>query len=150
MSIARAFTTRRVKQSLTLAEADVLPHRSNTTKASVGSIRHKISAPVELLYTSNMLSYNAPDIHPQTAGSTGSSHRSDDESDSSPTAGSTPPTSPDTPSRSPEPNHLSCYFTVPGQTAATEAAPQSQAPVVPQRAASHSKRSMKSYESLVR
>ncbi|KAK0656073.1 hypothetical protein B0T16DRAFT_384840 [Cercophora newfieldiana] len=147
MSIARAFTTRRVKQSLTLSESDVLPHRSNTTKAT-GSIRHKISAPVELIYTTNMIAYNAPDI-PRTASSTSSSHRSDDDSDAR-TAASTPPTSPDTesPSLSPEPNHLSCYFTVPGQAAAAASpAPQSEPPVIPLRAASHSK---KSYDSLVR
>ncbi|KAK0633388.1 hypothetical protein B0T14DRAFT_66161 [Immersiella caudata] len=148
MSIARAFTTRRVKHSLTLSEADVRPHRSNTTKVA-GSIRHKISAPVELIYTTNMLSYNAPDIL-RTASSTSSSHRSDDDSDHSPhTAASTPPTSPDTesPSLSPEPNHLSCYFTVPGQPAATSPAPKTEAPVIPLRAPSHSK---KSYDSLVR
>jgi len=150
MSITRAFTTRRVKQSLTLADADTAPYRSNTTKSAVGSIRHKISAPVELIYTTNMLSYNAPDIQPQTASSTGSSHRSDDDlSDSAPTTASTPPTSPDVESPksrlSPEPNHLSCYFTVPGQTATL--APKAEAPVIPQRATSHSK---KSYDSLVR
>lgn len=127
-----------------------MPQRSNTTKSAVGSIRHKISAPVELVYTTNMLSYNAPDIHPRTASSTGSSHRSDDDSDGARTAASTPPTSPDTessPSLSPEPNHLSCYFMVPGQTVATSPAPQNEAPVIPQRAISHSK---KSYDSLVR
>ena len=133
-----------------LSEADPMPQRSNTMKAAVGSIRHKISAPVQLVYTTNMLSYNAPDIHPRTASSTGSSHRSDDDSDGARTAASTPPTSPDTessPSLSPEPNHLSCYFMVPEQTAATSPAPQSEAPMIPQRAISHNK---KSYDSLVR
>lgn len=125
-------------------------------KGSVGSIRHKISSPVELIHTTNILSYNAPDINPKTASSTGS-HRSDDDMSDSHTTGSTPPTSPDvesSPKRSlipqrslsPEPNHLSSYFTVPGQTAGPPPV-QPEAPVVPQRAASHSK---KTYNTLVR
>lgn len=134
------------------AEGDSMPHRSNTTAKSFGSIRHKISAPVELIHTTNMLSYNAPDIFPQSATSTGSSHRSDDDmSDSAPTTASSPPTSPDIDSpkrsRSPEPNHLSCYFTVPGQAFAPASAAQPEAPIIPARAASHSK---KSFDNLVR
>ncbi|KAJ4295736.1 hypothetical protein N0V88_004438 [Collariella sp. IMI 366227] len=120
MSIARAFTTRRVKHSLHAAEQqDHGPHRSNSTtlKSSFGSIRHKISSPVQLIHTTNMLSYSAPDIHPISASSTNSSPRSDDDmSDSALTTGTSPPTSPDieSPKRSlsPEPNHLSCFFTV--------------------------------------
>ncbi|AEO65733.1 1bb222b0-8ed6-4205-824e-172d13ce273f [Thermothielavioides terrestris] len=146
MSIARAFTTRRVKQSIQAAElAEKGPQRGN-------SIRHKISSPIELIHTTNMLSYNAPDIHPLSASSTGSSQRLDDDmSDSALTNGTTPPTSPDvesSPKRSlsPEPNHLSCYFTVPAQQPA-KAPAQSEAPVVPQRTVSHSK---KPHNTLVR
>ncbi|KAK4158180.1 hypothetical protein C8A00DRAFT_11024 [Chaetomidium leptoderma] len=152
MSIARAFTTRRVKQSVQAAEFDKAPHRSNSTKPSMGSLRHKISSPVELLHTTNMLSYNAPDIHPMSASSTGSSQRSDDDmSDSALTNGTTPPTSPDiesSPKRtlSSEPNHLSCFFTAPPQQTAAPAV-QPEAPVIPQRAPSHSK---KQYNTLVR
>lgn len=149
MSIARAFTTRRVKQSLMAADAaDSNPQRSNATKSAVGSIRHKISAPVELIHTTNMLSYNAPDIYPKTAGSTTSSHRSDDELSDTHTTASSPPTSPDveTPKRSlsTKPNHLSSFFTVSEEN---NASPQVETPVIPQRAASHTK---KSYDSLVR
>ncbi|KAK3362884.1 hypothetical protein B0T25DRAFT_21579 [Lasiosphaeria hispida] len=154
MSIARAFTTRRVKQSLRGHDSDAAPQRSNTTKGGFGSIRNKISAPVELIHTTNMLSYNAPDIFPKTASSTTSSHKSDDDlSDSTPASIESPPTSPDIESPpknvlSPEPNHLSCYFTVPGQPATrVTPATQTEAPVVPQRAASHTK---KSYDSLIR
>ncbi|KAK4131929.1 hypothetical protein BT67DRAFT_139068 [Trichocladium antarcticum] len=125
MSIARAFTTRRAKQSLQNSDVDHTPQRGGSKK---GSIRHKISSPLNLIHTTNMLSYNAPDIHhPLTASSTGSSRRSDDDmSDSAVTSGSTPPTSPDiasSPKRSlsPAPNHLSCFFTVPGQTPGTAA-----------------------------
>ena len=153
MSIARAFTTRRVKQSI-LASEESMPHRSNTTKEPFRSIRHKISAPVELIHTTNMLSYNAPDIYPKTASSTTSSfHRSDDDmSDSAPTTASSPPTSPDVespPQRSlsPEPNHLSCYFTPPTQAMSPVKEYETQAPVIPQRALSHTK---KSYDTLVR
>lgn len=146
MSIARAFTTRRVKQSISVAEENAT-HRSN-------SIRHKISSPVELIHTTNMLSYNAPDIHLRSASSTGSSQKSDDDmSDSALTSGTTPPTSPDVESSSakrslsPEPNHLSCFFTTPGQQTVAPAA-QPEAPLVPQRAPSHSTK--KRYNTLVR
>lgn len=155
MSLARAFTTRRVKQSLQAADSpvDAIPQRSHTTKGSIGhSIRHKISAPVELVHTTNMLSYNAPDIVRKAASpTTASSVRSDDDSDSAHTAASTPPTSPDSPyptkrSMSPEPNHLSCYFTAPGQTV-TATSPKAEAPAIPQRSPSHTK---KSYDALNR
>ncbi|KAH6854425.1 hypothetical protein B0I37DRAFT_30221 [Chaetomium sp. MPI-CAGE-AT-0009] len=155
MSLARAFTTRRVKQSIQAAEEKAANGRSNSVRGTAGTLRHKISSPVELIHTTNMLSYNAPDIHhPMSASSTGSSPRSDDDmSDSAFTNGTTPPTSPDIESpakrsRSPEPNHLSCFFTVaPTQQQIPAPAAQPEAPVVPQRAASHSK---KQYNTLVR
>ncbi|KAK4192663.1 hypothetical protein QBC35DRAFT_198734 [Podospora australis] len=150
MSIARAFTTRRVKQSLQTSDLNSSPQRSNT-KGSI-SIRNKISSPVELIHTTNMLSYNAPDLYPKTASSAGYSHRSDDDmSDSAHTSGTTPPTSPDiesSPKRiasqkrvlSPEPNHLSAYFTA-ASNQTVEPARQTEKPVIPQRAPSHSKKS---------
>lgn len=146
MSIARAFTTRRVKQSLQAADAEHAPQRSSSKKGSFGSLRHKISSPVELIHTTNMLSYSAPSIQPMTATSTGSSHRSDDDmSDSALTNGTTPPTSPDIESSpkaasSRQPNHLSSFFTVPDQAAGSAVQPE--APVVPQRAPSHARRPM--------
>ena len=152
MSIARAFTTRRGKNSLHGSEVEGAPQRSNTMKGPTGSIRHKISAPVELLHTTNLLSYNAPDIYPKSASSTGSSRRFDDDmSDSAHTNASSPPTSPDiesSPKRSlsPEPNHLSCYFTPPSHMmspTAEEPKAASPGPVIPQRAPSHTK---KTYE----
>ncbi|EJT81920.1 hypothetical protein GGTG_01894 [Gaeumannomyces tritici R3-111a-1] len=152
MSITRAFTSRRVKQSLELRDAaEGVVSRGNTHKSSpsLGSIRNKISAPVQLISTTNMLSYNAPDIRPKinSAASTNSS-KTESDSDSAPSLespGSTPPTSPDSPfiniakrPSSPEPNHLSCYFAPPGQ-AANAPAP-AQAPVIPTRAPSHTKK----------
>ncbi|AEO54276.1 hypothetical protein MYCTH_2313751 [Thermothelomyces thermophilus ATCC 42464] len=152
MSIARAFTTRRVKQSIEAAER-AAPHRSQSTREPASTLRHKISSPVELIHTTNMLSYNAPDIHPMSASSTGSLQRSDDDmSDGALTSGTTPPTSPEveSPSKksaSPKPNHLSSFFAVaPAQhTGAPTAQPE--APVIPQRAASHSN---KQHKTLVR
>jgi hypothetical protein len=136
-----------------------MPQRSFTTKNSSGSIRHKISAPVELIFTTNNLSYDAPDIFPKTSGSTSSSHRSDDDLSDSATNVSSPPTSPDldSPKRlSPEPNHLSCYFTPPSQpepsaplapSASSGRSRRAQPPVIPERATSHKK---KSYDGLIR
>lgn len=184
MSITRAFTTRRVRATLDAANnKDVAPQRSNTTKGSLslgpGALRHKISAPLELIHTTNMLTYNAPDLFPQqpvsdmsapkrtvsssSGESTGRKSLSgaDSDTDSAGTAASTPPTSPDvSPAEdrpmSPEPNHLSCYFMPPGQsaekggatTAAAAAAADPAAPVIPQRAPSHTTK--RSYEFLAR
>jgi hypothetical protein len=131
MSLARAFTTRRVK-NLQAAEGDSFPQRSNTIA---------------------MLAYNAPDLYPKSA-STASSARSDDGmSDGAGTAASSPPTSPDVPpqrSMSPEANHLSCYFTAPGQPLPAKAPAhglkpspsfsRQQPPVIPQRSPSHTKK----------
>jgi hypothetical protein len=126
--------------------------RSNRSNSPANSAsRPKISGPIELIHTTNMLSYNAPDLpRPSTSSSGQSSARSvtntDDESDSSPsTAASSPPTSPDVPSSelkrsvSPEPNHLSCYFMPPPAPQAVASSPSPMPPAIPQRAASHTK-----------
>ncbi|KAH8884009.1 hypothetical protein GQ53DRAFT_408625 [Thozetella sp. PMI_491] len=150
-SIGRAFTTRRAKQGFQSSES--APQRSNTTKG-FGSIRNKISGPVELVHTTNMLSYNAPDIYPKepkSATSISSSGKSDDDmSDSARTSSSSPPTSPDIPTApkrdmSPEPNHLSSYFAAPGHEVASGPKPE-----IPQRAPSHTSKGSKSYSNLGR
>ncbi len=92
-----------------------------------------------LTHTTNMLAYNAPDLHPKSASSTSSKATSDEDSGSARTSTSSPPTSPDISSvegRSvlPETNHLSCYFTVSGQK------PDAEAPAIPKRAPSHVKK----------
>lgn len=177
MSLARAFTTRRAKV-FGGGDSESKPARSNTVKGSISGPRAKISGPVELVHTTNMLSYNAPDIRkgpkisgpmelihttnmlsydapdihkePKTAASNSSmSLRSDGDSDHIQTAASSPPTSPDSAfppglekedEKSPlEPNHLSCYFTLPS-SAATDNAPP--VPSLPKRAPSHSKKSL--------
>ncbi|EKD11943.1 uncharacterized protein L3040_009396 [Drepanopeziza brunnea f. sp. 'multigermtubi'] len=117
MSLSRAFT-RRVK-----------------SKQSFSNL--KISAPVELLSTTNMLSYNAPDIYPSRSASTSS--QSGDESDKSLSDMSTPMTSADCSSveSSPiEPNHLSCYF---GTVAARYSGADGEAPRIPRRSQTHTK-----------
>jgi len=145
MSLSRAFTTRGRRNTKDTATPAV-PQRSLTTKHAfpAGTIRHKISAPVELISTTNMLSYNAPDIYPKNSASPKSStssersSNSDDDSDQSATSPESPISSPDgsltgsIPS-SPEPNHLSCYFG--SSNSGDEAAPK-----IPRRALSHTKK----------
>ncbi|PMD52096.1 uncharacterized protein K444DRAFT_545413 [Hyaloscypha bicolor E] len=140
MSISRAFTTR--KSRAANESTPEMPKRSLTTKHSLsssGTIRHKISAPIELISTTNMLSYNAPDIFPS---SSSTSSNSGDDSDRSPSSSSTPLTSPDTSSiessspTSPQPNHLSCYFSA----ASRQSASSDGAPTIPSRAPSHTKK----------
>lgn len=154
-AISRAFTTRRVKQSVDIAAANNKAtkdtvQRSKTTKAPV-SMRSQISAPVELIHTTNMLSYNAPDISRSTSAAQ-SVKSSDDEPDSPQTAASSPPTSPDIGPRednksSPAPNHLSCYFVAP--TPAKDAAATTEpAPAIPKRSPSHTKQA--SYDAIAR
>lgn len=149
-TITRAFTTRRFKQSFGSGNADGAPQRSGTTKAHP-SIRDKISAPVQLVHTTNMLTYNAPDLFPKKATSSSSSTKSDDElSELSRSAASSPPTSPDSPvapkrATSTEPNHLSQYFTGPGLPVAPVTKPE-----IPKRAPSHTSKPSRSHDSLNR
>jgi len=119
---------------------DAALKRNLTTKHSFGSsLRQiKISAPVELLSTTNMLSYNAPDLYPSSGASRSS--QSEDESDRSPSNRSTPMTSPDNSSvesspTTPEPNHLSCYFGT-----SKSIASDNDAPLIPKRSPSHTKK----------
>ena len=100
-----------------------------------GSIkRSAISAPLELVSTTNPLAYNAPNIY-------GSS----DESDTSMTfSGSSRATTPDIDAHSPvEPNHLSAYFNS-ARSVSTRRSKDSidnEGPLIPKRMASHTKRS---------
>ncbi|KAH6646403.1 hypothetical protein BKA67DRAFT_541370 [Truncatella angustata] len=153
MSLARAFTTRRAKPALDLNDTNGLQRSNTSTKRHgyTGSIRNKISAPTELTHTTNMLAYNAPDLYPKKSPSTISSKASDDESDGNQTSASSPPTSPDVDSVddrsvSPEPNHLSCYFTAPGQKLPVVA--MNEPPKIPTRALSHTKKA--SFDNLAR
>ncbi|KAG0650788.1 hypothetical protein D0Z07_2744 [Hyphodiscus hymeniophilus] len=89
-----------------------------------------------------MLSYNAPDIYSTTRSRSSSSGSESDNSSRSPPSISTTATTPDSSSiesspTSPKPNHLSCYFGAPSRTSASS----DEAPQIPQRVPSHTKRS---------
>lgn len=137
-SISRAFTTRRVKQSVDIANhkrdgsstiKKDMPQRSKTVRA-------QISAPLELIHTTNMLSYNAPDIARSNSVST------NDESDSPATVGSSPPTSPDVDTKDDSKNHLSRFFMAPPDASAFKTAELEVAsvPAIPKRSPSHTKK----------
>ncbi|GJC87015.1 hypothetical protein ColLi_09853 [Colletotrichum liriopes] len=158
-SLSRAFTTRRVKNSIDLSDAARGKERSNVlqrSKTTKGQpvIRHKISAPMELVHTTNMLSYNAPDIRSRTgtdASSNSSRKSSEEDSESAKSAASSPPTSPDVAPQelSKEPNHLSCYFVAPGSATNPSTIPEIPAiPTIPKRAPSHTKQA--SYDAVAR
>ncbi|KAM0329998.1 hypothetical protein ACHAQA_004167 [Verticillium albo-atrum] len=153
-SISRAFTTRRVKQSIDVAAAankDKGPQRSKTTKTPHVSVRNQISAPVELIHTTNMLSYNAPDISRNTS-SSNSTKSSDEEPESPSTVASTPPTSPDVDrdeqSKALKPNHLSCYFVAPASAKDYVVPELPPVPAIPKRSPSHTKKA--SYDAIAR
>ncbi|KAM3086648.1 hypothetical protein ACMFMF_000594 [Clarireedia jacksonii] len=144
MSLARAFTTRRAKKLDVSAPAPP-PQRSATPKLAHGTIkRNQISSPVELLSTTNMLSYNAPDIYPKNGARKLSSIsiHSGEESDNS--RMTTPLTTPDNSSiessspSTPEPNHLSSFF---GRPSMQSISSNDDAPSIPKRAPSHTKKS---------
>lgn len=128
--------------------------------------RSKISSPLALVSTTNMLSYNAPDIATMgraASPSAATAHSSGDDSDHSVSTRSrasshssrdtlTDASSVESSPTSPAPNHLSGYFAEPSKqvrrTASTNSIgprqvqeqPAGAAPEIPQRALSHSKR----------
>lgn len=133
MSLSRALTTCRLRLSSDLADRGQISRSSSARKPDA---RRKISAPIQLIHTTNMLSYNAPDL-PRPSRSNSTATRSDDDSDA-PTTASTPPTSPDvSPDEPPLPNHLTYYFTQPAKPRAAAGAP----PEIPRRSPSHTKNS---------
>jgi len=167
MSLARAFTVRRNKATSNANETKnsfVGRAASQRSPNSKPIIRSQISLPVELISTTNMLSYEAPDIigghrvaisraPPSSSASSVSDACTDDSDRSSTSAHSneTAATSVDgsAPS-SPDSNHLSCYFK-PSVNTFTASDRNSQSttassrvsfdsPQIPQRAPSHSKK----------
>lgn len=158
MSLARA-VTKRMKRT----DAPSSLSRSQTTKNPGLSIdRAKISGPVALVSTTNMLSYNAPDIATlrHASSSTSSTHSADDSDNSASSARSrssshasrdtlTDASSVESSPTSPQPNHLSGYFSsakVPRRSASSGNLQQPKSeiveavPAIPERALSHSKR----------
>ncbi|CAI6272660.1 unnamed protein product [Periconia digitata] len=166
MSLARGLT-QRIKRRDSPSDSSP-PTRSQSVKAPGLQIdRAKISGPVALVSTTNMLSYNAPDITPiHTAFSSKSSNHSADDSDHSFSTRSrasshasrdtlTDASSVSSSPTSPAPNHLSGYFAAankhPRKSASSGNLQQLKetkeeepviptVPAVPERALSHSKR----------
>lgn len=145
MDLARAFTKRNKRPDIALT-----PARAASMRNHSGPIkRSAISQPLELLSTTNILAYSAPDLHSAISSATSSA----DESDSSMNFSSSRGTSPDTSSiesaPSPvEPNHLTDFFKTPGRSPSSSGkfhrsndSSDADAPVVPSRAMSHTKRS---------
>ena len=165
MSLARAFTVRRNK-NVEPSPAPYLGRAASQRSPNAKPImRTQISRPVALISTTNMLSYEAPDITgtqriPNTervvsSASSLSDASSGDESDRSSTSAhsnDTAATSVDgSAPNSPEPNHLSCYFKPSVKTFSYDSSRASQSttsssllslesPQLPQRAPSHSKK----------
>ncbi|KAL6712104.1 hypothetical protein ACN47E_003147 [Coniothyrium glycines] len=163
MSLARAMT-KRIKRTEVPKETSS-PTRSQSVKIpNVHFDRTKISLPVALVSTTNMLSYNAPDIATMrhASSSTSMSNTSADDSDHSVSTRSrasshssrdttlTDASSVESSPTSPAPNHLSGYFPTAGKqlrkSASTTSLQQVKeevvdpVPAIPQRALSHSKR----------
>ena len=154
MSLARAMTRRMRRAELQLSP----PTRASSMRDSNQHIdRNKISSPVALLSTTNMLSYNAPDIatmrHASSSSSSTLSHSSAEDSDHTLSSNRsretlTDASSIDSSPTSPEPNHLSCYFPAtqtPHRSASSgnlfrKSELTEKVPGVPERAVSHSKR----------
>lgn len=122
-----------------------MPYREGLIKYSAGTInRGKISGPVELLSATNPLVYNAPDLGSVSSSSSASSLRSADESDVTPVSPITPVSAEPEPVM--QPNHLSGYFPKRSATVASTARSSTSstgidAPSVPKRALSHTKKS---------
>lgn len=143
----RSFTTRRKQPELD-GHTPILLGRAASQRGGRPVARAQISSPVALVSTTNMLSFNAPDIagtkpieHRDYSGSSTSSEESDGSGGSvhshetDPTDISSAEASPI--SSEPEPNHLSQFFKMTGEeTPRTIDA----SPTLPRRAPSHSKR----------
>jgi hypothetical protein len=172
MSLARGLTKRikRTESDKSMSSASPLPGRSLTVRTPGKSIdRAQISGPVALVSTTNMLSYNAPDIatldvqtikqsspslastttaddsdHSITTRSRASSHASRETLTDASSISSSP--------TSPAPNHLSGYFAAANKNVRKSASSgnlqqlketveeEEPVPAIPERALSHSKR----------
>ncbi|KAI4186900.1 MAG: hypothetical protein L6R41_003178 [Letrouitia leprolyta] len=142
MELARNFTRRNRRHDATLLS----PGRTTSIRKHDGHVDHSvISAPIELLSTTNVLALNAPDLHTSFANSPFSSTSSsaDDSGASLVFSASSRSTSPETSSveSSPspvEPNHLTSYFESPGLPFSGHSN-EVCIPAVPSRAKSHTK-----------
>jgi hypothetical protein len=162
MSLVRAFTLRGKKSDPTNNIASSMG-RAASHRNGKPVLRAQISSPVALVSTTNMLSYSAPDIngsnHRDFSASTASSTSGEDSDASTNSIHSndthTDMSSIDESPSCPSPNHLSSYFkpavdtsfNSPTHSPSLSAAASFEAPILPRRAASHSKQA---HESLSR
>jgi hypothetical protein len=144
-TITRAFTKRNKRPEVSAP----MPYRGEGhVRFNSGSIkRGNISGPVQLLSTTNMLAYNAPDLNSNSPNSSSaSSLRSRDDSDFSisPHSYSSSITTPDVSPHEPEPVDYfpkrSATMTSHPRSSATSSS-STEAPLIPKRALSHTKRS---------
>ncbi|KAJ5624501.1 hypothetical protein N7510_000810 [Penicillium lagena] len=144
-NITRAFTKRTKRPEVSAP----MPYRAEGhVRFNSGTIkRGNISGPVQLLSTTNMLAYNAPDLK-SAASSSSSSLRSDSDAAISPHSYSSSITTPDmSPHESSPVEANPSYF--PKRSATVTSHPRSstssssttEVPVIPKRALSHTKRS---------
>lgn len=146
MDLARAFTKRKKRPEI----AVLPPTRVPTIKHNGPVHRSIISPPIELLSTTNVLAFNAPNIYSSPSSATSTA---DDSDGSLGFSRSSRGTTPDNSSieSSPgvaEPNHLSTYFQSPGRSSSSAGShrqPHSpndvDIPSIPSRALSHTKKS---------
>lgn len=164
MSLARAFTTRRSRSDKI---GTGFLGRAASQRVASNPQKMQISAPINLISSTNVLSFESPDIvgtvptpliHSKRAVSSGSSTSSSsrdsgEHSDASSTSYRSRDTFTDASSvgsmpSSPEPNHLSCYFKpsvytdIPSRSNSMRSSINTSfdAPAIPRRAASHSKK----------
>lgn len=162
-SLTRALT-KRMKHHEDDAPPPTTPARAMSIRQFDKPIdRTQISLPIALLSTTNVLAYNAPDLHPQdpaspSTASSVTSTKSYADSDVPTTSNASSITTPDFSRESSpvtvEPNHLSTYFQSPNRKPTPSSSSSSKssvksrkssfstssdAPAVPKRALSHTK-----------
>jgi len=166
MSLARAFTTRRIRSDKPGANFLGRTASQRSPRSPAKDARLLISGPINLISSTNVLAYEAPDIvgtvptplagvqrSVSSGSSTASSRDSGDHSDASSNSLHSAGTLTDASSvgsspSSPEPNHLSCYFKPsvytdgPSRSNSMRSSSHTSldAPAIPRRAASHSKK----------
>lgn len=150
MSLVRAFTTRGKKSEAPAISSPMGRAASHRNGRPV--VRGQISSPVALVSSTNTLAYSAPDINGSHerrifSASSASSSSGEDSDASARSVHSTDMSSVDESPICPEPNHLSQYFkpavdttnNSPLQSPTLSHAASFEAPILPQRAPSHSK-----------
>ena len=148
MSLARAFTSKRHRHHHHYHSDFSTPQRSASARVQAGKpvMRSQISAPVQLLSTTNMLSFNAPDLSHRSPSAGSATGDSDAEQVyiSSPATSMGDPSPIDSRPVSPESKHLSSHFQLGPldhviHPARQDSISSNEGPVIPARAPSHTK-----------